>query len=306
MISDDTCLGEAVNVDASTAVQGSVTQQQEPDEEVVNIIDPIFSTEDIMKEHLLQQEALLRIKYGAELSECCSLPYYIHSNTTDYINYKMVNKEISWEAIISYVNIGLDHEFYTDIKDIINSTDLTVLVNKYNQLPSDYKPDKLEQIKSRYSSRSLYLRSDARVAFEVMCDAARNEGIYLKAISAFRSYSYQATLYLKKKTPSMSLEEYQKERDRVSARAGHSEHQTGLAVDINSMAQSFGTTTAGIWLVENSYKYGYIVRYPQGKEVITGYDYEPWHFRYLGSDLAQSVYVSGLSYDEFYINILIN
>lgn len=293
-----------IHIIDSTVTPAPVKQQQEPDEIKVRILVPILNAEEIMIRNQVQQEELLRIKYSAELSECYKSPYYKYSKTQDYIDYKFTNKNISWEDIIININLGLDHQYYTNINSIIDPTSLTVLVNKYNQLPSDYEPEKLEKISSKYSSSSLSLRSEARIAFEEMCGIARSEGIYLKAISAYRSYSYQATLYLKKKTSNISLEDYQKVRDRVSARAGHSEHQTGLAVDINSMEQSFGTAPAGLWLAENSYKYGFILRYPREKESITGYDYEPWHFRYLGTDSAKSVYDCGLSYDEFYTYIL--
>ena len=87
---------------------------------------------------------------------------------------------------------------------------------------------------------------------------------------------------------------------KVSAREGHSEHQTGLAVDINSVSESFAKTKEGKWLANNSYKFGYILRYPKGKEDITGYSYEPWHFRYVGVKVATAVYESGLTFDEFH------
>lgn len=289
----------------TSVIPKPVTLQYEPDEVIVSIEALKLSTVEIKSKTQRQPEDLLLNKNSAELSECYYLPYYINSKTGDYINFKLRKNELSWEDVITYVDLSLDHEFYTNIDGITNPNSLSVLVNKYNQLPSDYVPGNLEEITSKYSSGSLSLRSDARMAFEAMCRIAGSEGVHLKAISAFRSFSYQASLYLKKKTSSMTLEEYQKERDRVSARAGHSEHQTGLAVDINSMEQSFGNTTTGKWIADNSYKYGFILRYPRGKEVITGYDYEFWHFRYLGPALAKSVYDSGLSYDEFYIKNII-
>jgi LAS superfamily LD-carboxypeptidase LdcB len=105
-------------------------------------------------------------------------------------------------------------------------------------------------------------------------------------------------------TPYDFIDEYRTERDKVSARPGHSEHQTGMAVDINDLEQTFENTVEGRWLSLNAWKFGFILRYPKGRESITGYDYEPWHFRYLGSDLAEAVYCSGLTYDEFYVRYL--
>ena len=190
--------------------------------------------------------------------------------------------------------------FYTDIKPVVDLDCLTVLVNKFYKLSRDYIPGDLETVNSDYSDGEHLLRHEARIALENMGKEANNVGISIKACSAFRSYEYQEEVYLRKKTDMVTLEEYQIERDRVSARPGHSEHQTGLAIDINETEQSFENTPAGIWLAENSYRYGFILRYPKGKEYVTGYDYEPWHFRYLGNGLAEKVYTLGLTYDEYY------
>jgi D-alanyl-D-alanine carboxypeptidase len=178
-------------------------------------------------------------------------------------------------------------------------------VNKYRQLPIYFVPEDLEEIASCFNPNGLLLRRDARIAFEIMCHGAAKEDISMEAVSTFRSYEYQKTVYFKNITLDISLEEYQQTRDKVSARPGHSEHQTGLAVDINDLEQTFADTAAGQWLAINSYRFGFILRYPKGKEHITGYDYEPWHFRYLGKNLAEEVYVSGLTYDEFYTRYLI-
>lgn len=194
--------------------------------------------------------------------------------------------------------------FYTNILTIKEPDHLNVLVDKFHQLDSNYTPNDLEMIDPYYNSGELVLRHEARIAFELLCSEASNKGIHLEAISTFRSFSYQNTVYYKNMTPDISLEDYQRIRDRVSARPGHSEHQTGLAVDINDLEQTFEDTPAGKWLVKNSYRYGFLLRYPKGQEEITGYDYEPWHFRYLGRRLATAVFCSCLTYDEYYAQYL--
>ncbi|MDF2945122.1 MAG: yodJ [Herbinix sp.] len=249
-------------------------------------------------------EEILRIKYSAELSEACLLPFYDKSKDFQYINFKLNNCNCSWEEVITFVNIGLHNEFYTNVQSVPNPFCMCVLVNKYNQLPSTYIPGDLEVIDHRFNSSNLLLRHVAREAFEVMCRAAEEQGYHLEAISTFRSYTYQNEVYYRKMTPEISLDVYQKERDRVSARAGHSEHQTGLAVDINDLEKTFEDTPEGRWLAKNAYRYGYILRYPKGEEPITGYDYEPWHFRYLGLEMAEAVSQSNLTYDEFYVRYL--
>lgn len=232
------------------------------------------------------------------------IPYYDWTKEEQYINYKMKNIDYSWEDIVTHVNIGLNNPFYSAVKKIKCPDSILVLVNKYNQLDCNYIPNDLELIDPHFNAGELKLRHEARFAFEIMCWAAEMEGIHLEAISTFRSYSYQETVYMKNKTPDISMEEYQSIRDKVSARPGHSEHQTGLAVDINDLEQTFADTPAGKWLAENSYRFGYVLRYPKGKEKITGYDYEPWHFRYLGRGLATAVYHSKLTYDEYYVRYL--
>ena len=191
-------------------------------------------------------------------------------------------------------------EFYQNVNMIMDADRLTVLVDKCNRLSSNYIPVDLEKISPGFNPLGLLLRREARRAFEIMCFSASGKGIHLEAVSAFRSFVYQETVYMNHWTPDITLEEYQSRRDRVSARPGHSEHQTGLAVDINELEQTFETTRAGTWLAFNSYQYGFILRYPKGKEYITGYDYEPWHYRYIGRALARKVYTSGLTYDEYY------
>ena len=129
----------------------------------------------------------------------------------------------------------------------------------------------------------------------MQADAA-SQGISLSIISGFRSYSRQSTLY-----NNYVNRDGKAAADTYSARAGHSEHQTGLAADINSLYQSFIDTPEGKWLNNNCHKYGFIIRYPKGKESITGYIYEPWHIRYVGVDIATSLYNGGnwISLEEY-------
>ena len=129
-----------------------------------------------------------------------------------------------------------------------------------------------------------------------MNNDAKNQGINLRIISGFRSYDKQKTLY-----NNYVARDGKIAADRYSARAGHSEHQTGLAADINSLEQSWENTKEGKWLNDNCYKYGFIIRYPKGKESITGYMFEPWHIRYVGVEVATALYNNGnwLTLEEY-------
>lgn len=164
--------------------------------------------------------------------------------------------------------------------------DGVLIANKKYPLPKDFNPG--EDV-------------EARVAFEEMASAARKVGYEITAFSTFRSFDYQSTLY------NRYVERDGKDNaDRYSARPGYSEHQTGLAFDIGEVGREdvwltseFGETEAGKWLLENAHNYGFILRYPKGKEDITGYMYESWHFRYLGIPLATEVKQSGLTLEEY-------
>lgn len=154
-----------------------------------------------------------------------------------------------------------------------------LVVNKTYALPSDYGDG---------------IDSEAQEAFDKMQADAAEEGLNIYIASGFRSYDYQAELYQR-----YVDKDGQAEADRYSARPGHSEHQTGLAFDLNTIDASFADTAEGKWVWRNCYKYGFIIRYPSDKEDVTGYKYEPWHIRYLGEETAQAVYDSGLCLEEY-------
>ena len=132
------------------------------------------------------------------------------------------------------------------------------------------------------------LTAEMQSAFSQMVAAAKADGLSIYIASGFRSYSFQRNLYNKYVNQDGAAA-----ADTYSARAGHSEHQSGLAADLNSVSDGFARTPEGIWLANNSYKYGFILRYPQGKTDETGYIYEPWHFRYVGTELAEKLYNGG-------------
>lgn len=158
-----------------------------------------------------------------------------------------------------------------------------LIANKTYSLSSSYNPGGLV--------------SEFNDNFKVLQSAAKNDGFDLKVISGFRSYSKQQSTY------NGWVNKYgQAKADTLSARPGHSEHQTGLGADINSLNQSFGNTDEGKWLNNNCYKYGFIIRYPYGKDDITGYIYEPWHIRYVGKDLAEKLYNNGnwITLEEYF------
>lgn len=188
--------------------------------------------------------------------------------------------------------------FYKKVKDIKNPDSLMVLVNKLNRLQSNYVPHDLEQISLNYATNNKFLRKEAKENFEKLSSDAKKIGYSIIAVSAYRDYDYQENLfnnYVKEKGENYAL--------KCSAKAGHSEHQTGLSVDVmgsNNDYDQFEKSKEFDWMKNNSYKYGFILRYPKGKEYITGFKYEPWHYRYIGKDIASIIYTEGITLEEYY------
>jgi zinc D-Ala-D-Ala carboxypeptidase len=161
-----------------------------------------------------------------------------------------------------------------------------LIANKQYPLPSTYSPGESKE---------------AREAFNEMAAAAKLDGFELIAFSTYRSYDYQTGLYERYVERDGS-----EAADRYSARPGYSEHQTGLAFDIGEVnneqyyaSEKFGETEAGKWVAANAYRFGFIMRYPEGKEKITGYMHESWHFRYVGIDVAEEIYKKNISLEEY-------
>ena len=177
------------------------------------------------------------------------------------------------------------------------------MVNKKKKLKKTYIPN-LYQLRDCFSDGKQYLTKEAKKAFEKMCDDALEDNLYLIAVSTYRSYNYQKRLY----------KQYVKTKGRkyarlCSAKAGHSEHQTGLAVDIANKTldyDNFDRTNEFKWVKDNAYKYGFILRYKKADEKITGIKYESWHFRYVGEEIAKYMKENEMTYEEYYVRFIEN
>ncbi len=231
------------------------------------------------------------------------LSYYKEEYKERYLNYQKKNTNLSKEKTIIYVNIGLDQDFYTNVKDSPNKYTDTVLVNKYNFLGEDYVPKNLTKINTKYAiSNDKYMEKNATVAFEEMAKDAKKDGYNVIAVSTYRSYNYQKNLY-----KNYSNKDGIEKADKYSARAGYSEHQTGLAVDVSNGKTEytkFGDTKEFKWMQDNCYKYGFILRFTKENEFITGYMNEPWHYRYVGKEIATYIHNNPMTYEEYYVRFL--
>lgn len=188
-------------------------------------------------------------------------------------------------------------------EDLLDPDSIKVLVNKQYALPEDYAPNDLVTVEVPTVLENPEIRQLREVASEALTDmfaAAEEDGIILYARSGYRSYQTQVELF-----NNYVSNHGEEAANRYSARPGESEHQTGLAMDVTSesvnyqLTEAFGETPEGQWVEENAHDFGYIIRYLEGEEEVTGYQYEPWHLRYLGKELAADVAESGLTYEEY-------
>lgn len=236
------------------------------------------------------------IEYNDDIVNLTKEKYYIHSNLNRYIEYKK-NHNLDNYNIVLNVNCNLDSNFYTNTSPTDLSKGDLILVNKYFYLAKDYVPDNLVQINSKYGV-SQYLNSTVYNKYIEMWNDAYNAGLSLYINSPYRSYSTQSSLY-----NNYAARDGYIQADTYSAKAGFSEHQTGLAFDVTSKSTNFDTfaySNEYDWLQDNAYKYGFILRYPKGKEYITGYQYESWHYRYVGIDVASKIKELGITFEEYY------
>lgn len=239
------------------------------------------------------------------LSSYINQKYFLIDNLNRYISFKDKNNSYSYEKIITYVNANRDYAYYTHVIDANLDSKNLILVNKYNKLDSDFVPSDLSYISSSCAIDSnKQVLSIVKTNLEKMCNDMKKENLYIKVLSAYRSYSYQNNLYnnyVNRDGKTMA--------DTYSARPGYSEHQTGLAMDIYDKDLNltyFEDTKEYAWMKNNAHKYGFIIRYPSDKTDITGYKFEPWHYRYVGLDVAKFIYDNNITFDEYYAYYLVN
>lgn len=234
-------------------------------------------------------DVIVEGEYDSEKPDTYKLYYKASdsSGNTTTKEFKLVVKENSNVKIskTSKGNIIKNYYGVTYVDDI-------VIVNKTYSLPSNFTPNNLVSING-YIKVVDYVNE----AFVSLKSDATALGLNIYASSGYRSYNDQNYIY----NNYVRMDGVEK-ADTYSARAGYSEHQTGLAIDLNTVNMSFDNTNESNWLKDNCYRYGFIIRYPKNKDNITGYMYEPWHIRYVGKELSKVLYNDGnwLTLEEYY------
>ncbi|MCL1994808.1 MAG: M15 family metallopeptidase [Defluviitaleaceae bacterium] len=222
---------------------------------------------------------------GITVADFESVPFFRIENAGYYADFAQSNPNLTTEQVVLHVNIGLHYPFYENISYVDDPYYVRVLVNKFNRLPQDFSPTDLVEV-----APNQFLRQAAAAAFSQMqTELSVQGGLELVVRSAYRSYETQTEIY-NNNVATMG----QVWADMWSARPGHSEHQTGLALDVLQPGMAgvslgnanFQDTPQYVWLQENAHRFGFILSYPLGYSNITGYEYEPWHWRYIGVSTA--------------------
>lgn len=252
-----------------------------------------YSNDDIKKiENNLSSDAIesLDVKYD-DLANLSSVKFFHIENLDRYQNL-CDNSSFSPEEVVMRVNTNIDRDFYTDVKIVDDPDDPFVLVNKFYEVPQDYEPSDLVSV-----GNGQKMRSEAAEYVNKLLKDINADGLYLQAQSGFRSIDLQTRLY-----NNYVARDGVEEADTYSARPGSSEHHTGLAIDLShdgSLEESFENTKQFEWLQKNAHRYGLILRYPKDKVYMTGYMYEPWHYRYVGIEVATLIKNEGITFEEY-------
>ena len=242
---------------------------------------------------------ILDNEYNEMYYNIVSQKYYLNKNFEKYIQYKEYHEDTSYEDVIAIVNVHANAGWYNESYETNINDGFLIIVNKFYHLDKSYERTDIQNINLAYAYANNSAAEIVIKKFKQMRDDIEEEmNVHLMVNSSYRSYEDQEEIYNEFKKVSL------KYADSYAARPGYSEHQTGLAIDITSLehptANEFKESEEYKWLKENCHKYGFVLRYPEGKEHITGYSTESWHFRYVGEEAATQIYKENITFDEYY------
>lgn len=237
-----------------------------------------------------------RIKY---LEEFYQYSYAKLSNYDRYISYTDETGEDEKTTVI-HVNLNMDKEPYVDA-EVVSKFSYDMLVNKFHALSESFEPEDLVTISKEYTNDEEFLANKKAVNQLIqMFESAKIDGLEMVVNSAYRSYSDQVEIaeFYRKWYGDNYVNNY-------VAKPGFSEHQTGLAFDIGSTSEDvFANSKEYKWMQENAYKYGFVMRFYKKAETITGFRSEPWHYRYVGKEIAKYIHENNITFEEYYVMFL--
>ena len=243
-------------------------------------------------------------KYDNTVIDYVKADHFMYDKLEDYLNYNNKKTNYSTDKIVTIVNVHADEEDYENVNYVNTELGSLILVNKNNVLDSDFVPNNIIDVEESYAYKGVSISEDVYNAFLKLLESAKNSGYTLVASSGYRSYEEQEKVYNEYKSLYGRYE-----ADKLVAHPGCSDHQTGLAIEIEPFDKAPEDIEANEeynWLINNAYKFGFIQRYPKDKEYITKFDYEPWHFRYVGLDAAYKMHNENLTLEEYYYYYVVN
>lgn len=287
-----------VNVQiAKTKNEGVSIRNEENIKKLVARGYPIEVARELFKKFSIYVSDLLNYESNNRIIEYFNQPFFLYDNYSRYLDYESRNPSMSIKEIVNQTNMYLDYPFY-GYDHLVLADSITMIVNKYNILPSTYIPKNLKEIPSKIAVRPMDGIDQAVNALIDLTSSIKEEtNLELLTTSAYRSFQYQETLY-----NSYKAADGEEEADKLSARAGYSEHQTGLSFDLlvkGYTLEDFYKTSQYLWVKDNAYRFGFIIRYEKEKTGITGYSAEEWHIRYVGQAVATLLKDSNLSLEEY-------
>ena len=242
-------------------------------------------------------DIILSNDYNEHLPYILNQTYFIEEKLEEYLE-ASENHFNEYKDLISIVNTKNNIQHYEEIFETDISKNELMLVNRFYKLNEHQTFDDLVPLTIHVAYEGNRLREVAAIAFEDLHSSAKDDGFNLAANGTYRSYADQAASYERSRRNIGT-----RRTDEIIARAGHSEHQSGLSIDIhilNRTTDNFDTTLEFQWLRDNAHKFGFILRYPLEYEHITGFNYEPWHYRYVGKEVATYIYENDITFDEYY------
>ena len=245
-------------------------------------INKILKRDPSLREYIIKNN----IK---DINNYLEYDYFKDNNVDRYI--KFFNGD--YKDTIVKVNIGIDKEPYKE-SDVVKQYSTDIIVNKHNVLGDNFKVKEITLL-DNCSEGDNYLSIDAKKAYDELCLASIKDDMQLGVTSSYRSHEEQLKIY------NSYLNSYgQNYVNKYVSTPGYSEHETGLALDVKSLnSDVFINSKEYKWMKDNAYKYGFILRYPKGKEELTGYNFESWHYRFVGKEIAKYIYENDITFEEY-------
>ena len=241
---------------------------------------------------------LMELKYDKNIVKFMNEKYFIYKNLSKYLEYKKDNKLESYTNIVTIINTEANIDWFDNTKETDISKKELMLVNRLYGLSKDYEPDDIIDVPSQYAYTGVKISNSIMDNIVALIDAASYEGYTFVLADGYRSYSEQESIFERYKNAYGYSE-----ADRIAARAGHSEYQTGISFTIVPLYKEYDKPKESLeykWLSDNAYRYGFIFRFPEDKTDITGFEASTWRLRYVGSEAANIIKSENICFEEYY------